>query len=80
MKIYLLILCLLFSGCSTPPEPQETSGKFVIRQFSEAGNVVKSYETTSYHETDFPRSVTFNHQGRYITLEGSYQIDEFLTK
>jgi hypothetical protein len=79
MKSLLSLLCLFLVACSTTaPAPVESLGKFVILEYSMPGQVKQSWTVTQYHETEFPRTVTFVYGGETITLRGSYQISEFL--
>lgn len=76
-----LIACFLLAQCQTlpaPPEPvSQTSGEFVIIEYTAPGTIRKTWRVTQYVETQFPRTVTFNANGQSITLTGSYQINEF---
>lgn len=82
MKHLLSILCLLLIGCSTPaPEPVQpiqTRGEFKIIEYAMPGTIKRTWTVKEYHETEFPRTVTFVYGGETITLRGSYQISEFL--
>lgn len=87
-----LLLALLLATCAactspapippTPPEPPEPPvpvavGHFTILEYDTPGQVARIYSgVTSFKEQDFPRAVTFDYNGRLITLTGSYQINE----
>lgn len=83
----LLALCLV--GCiSEPPPPPPPApdpppvvvdciqASYIITEYSEAGTVERTWHVTSYAESEFPRQLTFQYDGRTITLSGSYQIDQ----
>lgn len=77
MRTLFALTCCFFLWACAKPLPQ-TTGNFVILEFSAPGQVVRSYRAHSYTETEFPRTVTFSVNGETITLSGSYQINEFL--
>ncbi len=89
MKLPSLILCLLLVACSgtapipppSPPKPrppiiQPSTGRFIILEFDAIGHVKHTWYVTTFHETDFPRTVTFQADGKTITLRGSYEVDQ----
>lgn len=71
----LLALCL--AACAT--QPVTSTGEFLISKFAVNGQVEQTWTVRSYTETEFPRRVTFTHDGQTIVLDSSYQIDEFTT-
>lgn len=79
MKSILSILYVAFlvSCQTTEPEPTQTSGKFVVIEYAEPGTVKQMWTVQSYYETDFPKSVYFDYNGKRIVLRGSYQINEY---
>jgi hypothetical protein len=58
-----------------PPIVQPPSGKYIIMEFDAPGHVKHTWYVTTFKETNFPRSVTFQTEGRTVTLHGSYEID-----
>lgn len=80
MKTLLSILSFILVACSTPtPQPPAPapSGLYLIREFDSKGIAIHSWEVPTYRETAFPSTVTFDSDGKTITLRGSYQIDKF---
>lgn len=78
------LLSIILAGCLTScifqtPEPEAytSSGKFQIIEYAEPGTIKQQWVVTSYYETDFPKSVYFDYNGRRIVLKGSYQINEY---
>ena len=72
----LLTLCLLVLCSCTAPQPAPL-GSYLITQYAPDGKPVQTWHSTTYTEGDFPGSVTFEVNGQPITIEGSYQIDQF---
>lgn len=83
MKALLLCL-LLLAGCTTPAPPPEPPpapvvvGHFIVTEYDVNGRPTRTWETSSFRETQFPRSVTFDDGTQLVTLHGSYQIRQSL--
>lgn len=83
MKLWYSIIALAVSlACCTlqpiEPKPIQTTGRFQIIEYAEPGTIKQMWTVTSYYETDFPKSVYFDYNGKRIVLKGSYQINEVL--
>lgn len=61
-----------------PPKPPVVVmpvSSYLITQFDENGASVRTWEVDSYTEKSFPNRVTFEYEGKTITVDGSFQID-----
>ena len=75
MKTLLTFFLFVLCSCTTPqPAPL---GSYLITQYAPNGTPVQTWHSTSYTEGDFPGSVSFDVNGKTVTIEGSYQIDRF---
>lgn len=76
--LHLILACLLLAACATTtPTDPPPQGRYQIHELDATGRIAKTYQVTTYVETDFPRCVSFIHDGTQVFLRGSYQIDEF---
>lgn len=61
-----------------PPKPPVVVmpvSSYLITQFDENGASVRTWEVDSYTEKSFPNRVTFEYDGKTVTVDGSFQID-----
>jgi beta-xylosidase len=81
MKSLLSILaCLLLASCASDVEPYTPApappvGSYVITQRGPNGEVMRQYETTSYQHNFFPPSVSFDADGKRVTIKGSWDVE-----
>ena len=75
MRTILALILLCLCSCASPqPAP---FGSYLITRYAPNGTPIETWHATSYVEGDFPGSVTFEVNGKPVTVDGSYQIDQF---
>lgn len=74
----IIALCLASCASSEPytPAPAPPAGSYIITHYDENRKVLNKYEVESYNHNFFPPSVSFDANGKRVTIRGSWDVTE----